>query len=547
MQGGLPEPGDVVADKYVVEGLLGRGGMGAVYCVVHRVTGKRLALKCLLPAFVDNPSIVERFLREARAAGRIQHRQVIDVFDVGRDGGVLFLVMPLLDGQPLSERLHDETLTLGEALLILVRAMEGVDAAHALGIIHRDLKPGNVFVCRGVSGRLDDPRVLDFGISKLDDELDEPLTRSGVTVGTPYYMALEQLTGQRDLDARVDVYAMGVILYEAIAGRPPHTADNVASLAIRLMHTPPTHLGVLRPDLPAGLADAVMKALARDRGDRYPSIRAFIDEISRYIPGSAGLHVPEPQGSPLRTPRDSAEPTLALDMARASAPTAPSASKRAAPRASEETTPASVAPATRALSIEPNGADIDRDAATPALSSRPPAAAERGRVVVVTALSATFLLLATLGSTLFSRREGASRAPPKTEERARSSTETRAEMPQPARPSALTLGASHQATDRDAQPEAAPAADAPAQAEPPHAIAAHAPHMNDDAGPRKNARNEPSPSPLRRTTARRRVETATYESGTSSTDASPPRGESPVPPVKPVPDPRAGALAPEEF
>jgi len=325
MQDGLPEAGDVIADKYVVEHVLGRGGMGTVYSVTHRLTGKRLALKCLLPLYVNNPNIVERFLREARAAGRIQHRHVIDVFDVGRDADVLYIVMSLLQGMPLAELLHDEHLTLDEALVILVRAMEGVAAAHDHGIVHRDLKPGNIFVCLGVSGRLDDPRVLDFGISKLDDELNSPLTRSGVAVGTPYYMALEQLTGERDLDHRVDVYALGVILYEAMVGRLPHTAENVAALAIRLMHTPPTHLGSLRADLPPGLADVVMRALARDREARYPSVRALIDAILPFVPKSAGLTMPDPQGKPLRTPRDTQEPALPSEMARASATTAPSA------------------------------------------------------------------------------------------------------------------------------------------------------------------------------------------------------------------------------
>jgi serine/threonine-protein kinase len=324
MLNGLPEPGDVIADKYMVECELGRGGMGTVYRVVHRVTGKRLALKCLLPKYVDNPTLVERFVREARAAGRIHHRHVIDVFDVGRERDLLYIVMPQLEGKPLSELLKDEALRLDEALVVLMRAMEGVEAAHALGIVHRDLKPQNIFVCVGVSGRLDDPRVLDFGISKLDDELGSPLTHSGVAVGTPYYMSLEQLTGQRDLDQRVDIYAMGVILYEAVAGKLPHRAENVASLAIQLMHTAPAHLSALRPDLPRGLADAIMRALARHREQRYADMRALIDAIAPFVQAGTRDSALESQGLPLRTPRES-NPTVSLaDIARASATTAPS-------------------------------------------------------------------------------------------------------------------------------------------------------------------------------------------------------------------------------
>ena len=275
----LPQPGDVVAGKYNVERFLGRGGMGAVYEVSHRLTGKRLALKCLLPEHLENADVVERFMREAQAAGRIQHRHVVDVFDVGKDGQLLYIVMEYLEGKPFSELLHDEALTLEETLGILVRAMEGVAAAHKLGTVHRDLKPDNIFVCTGTSGRLDDPRVLDFGISKVDDDAGRALTRSGVAMGTPYYRSLEQMSGQRDLDARVDVYAMGVILYEAISGQPPHVADSVSALAIKMLTTPAIHLGQIRPDLPAGLSDVVMTALAREREQRYPKMQALIDAI----------------------------------------------------------------------------------------------------------------------------------------------------------------------------------------------------------------------------------------------------------------------------
>jgi eukaryotic-like serine/threonine-protein kinase len=321
MRDGKPEPGDLIAGKYRIEGLLGAGGMGTVYAVSHRDTGKRLALKCLLPSYVDNPSLVERFLREAKAVGRIQHRHVIDVFDQGRDGGVLYIVLPLLEGKPLGELLRDETITLDEALVILVRAMEGVAAANALGVLHRDLKPSNIFVCEGVSGRLDDPRVLDFGISKLDGELDQPLTRSGVAVGTPHYMSIEQLTGQRDLDVRADVYSMGVILYEALSGTLPHVADNVAALALSMMHIPPTPLTVRRPDLPVGLCEVVMRAIARDRDERYASMRELIQALMPHISEGAALTVREPVGRPLRTPRDLGEQEIANEMAALAATT----------------------------------------------------------------------------------------------------------------------------------------------------------------------------------------------------------------------------------
>jgi eukaryotic-like serine/threonine-protein kinase len=299
--------GIVVAGKYVVERPLGHGGMGAVYVISHAQTGKRMAMKTLLPEFVENADIVSRFLREAQVMGRLHHRHVVDVFDVGRDGDVLFIVMELLEGKPLSDLLADTTLTLEDALTILMRTMEGVAAAHDQGVVHRDLKPDNIFVCVGTSGRLDDPRVLDFGISKLDDPRGEKLTRSGVAMGTPYYMSIEQLNGQRDLDARVDVYAMGVILYEAISGEPPYVADSMSALAIRVLTTEPMHLAKVRPDLPPGLAELVMRAIARNREERPRSMRAFIEALRPFLARSAGLAVPEGQGRLLRTPRSGAE------------------------------------------------------------------------------------------------------------------------------------------------------------------------------------------------------------------------------------------------
>jgi serine/threonine protein kinase len=279
----LPQAGEIIADKYLVTGLIGRGGMGAVYLVEHRITGKRLAVKCLLPEHTEHPELCERFLREAQAAGRIQNRYVVDVFDVGREGDLLYIVMELLDGKQLGELLRDVTMPVEEVLVILVRAMEGVAAAHAEGIVHRDLKPENILVCTGPSGRLDDPRVLDFGISKLEEDASRPLTRSGVMMGTPFYMSFEQISTKRDLDQRVDVYAMGVIVYEALCGRVPYSAESVGALAVAMMSGPPAPLAELRPDLSPELVAVVMKAIALDRDERYPTMRALIEALSPFV------------------------------------------------------------------------------------------------------------------------------------------------------------------------------------------------------------------------------------------------------------------------
>jgi serine/threonine-protein kinase len=299
--------GDVIASKYVVEHLLGRGGMGAVYVVHHQLTGKKLALKVLLPEHTADSELATRFLREAQAAGRIQHRHVVDVFDVGQDGDLLYMVMPLLEGKSLTELLREGALGVEDVLGIVIRAMEGVSVAHAQGIVHRDLKPDNIFVCVGPSGRYDDPRVLDFGISKRDDDISQPLTRSGVMMGTPHYMSFEQINSQRDLDQRVDVYAIGVILYEALSGSPPHMAESVGQLAIRMMSTQPAPLDERRPDLPPGLSDVVMKAIARDRDDRYPTMHAFLEALRPYHPARPSSFTP-PEGTV--APRQSLTPVV---------------------------------------------------------------------------------------------------------------------------------------------------------------------------------------------------------------------------------------------
>jgi serine/threonine protein kinase len=329
---GLLQPGAVVADKYVISRLIGRGGMGAVYVVEHRVTGKRLALKCLLPEHLEHPEFVERFLREAQAAGRIEHRNVVDVFDVGREGELIYIVMELLDGKPLAELLRAGNLSLEETLQIMLRAMDGVAAAHAVGIVHRDLKPDNILVCVGQSGRLDDPRVLDFGISKLEDDVSKPLTKSGVMLGTPYYMAFEQINSQRDLDQRVDVYAMGVILYESMAGHVPYVAESVGALAIRMMSGPPVPLGQLRPELPPGLADVVMRSVARDRDQRFPTMNALIEALRPYAPESASLFVPRGQGTPLGPARASQPMAIDATMPAMPSPLPPHHTPRASVR-----------------------------------------------------------------------------------------------------------------------------------------------------------------------------------------------------------------------
>jgi len=277
----LPVPGTVVNDKYRLEKLLGRGGMGAVFSATHLVTEKAMALKWMLRSAEDGAAL-ERFRREARAAGRIDHPNVVDVYDIGQQDDASYLVMELLRGESLRERLARGVLSPTEAVDLLLPAMRGVSAAHAVGVIHRDLKPDNIFLCRAPDDTPREAKVLDFGISAVmarGEGTDPTLTKEGAVLGTPAYMSAEQLEDARSADARSDVYAFGVILYEALAGKLPFEAGNYAGLVLAIANTSPKPLGELCPELPVQLEQTIMRALARKREDRYPDMRALVEAL----------------------------------------------------------------------------------------------------------------------------------------------------------------------------------------------------------------------------------------------------------------------------
>ncbi|MDB4974805.1 MAG: Serine/threonine protein kinase PrkC, regulator of stationary phase [Myxococcaceae bacterium] len=275
----LPALGSAIAGKYRLYDLLGQGGMGSVYRAHHELMDKAVALKLLRPSATDPEGSKARFLREARAAARIRHPHVVEVYDVGVDGEIVFMVMELLEGMSFGKLLLSEV-PLHDKLRLLLGAMRGVAAAHAQGIIHRDIKPENILVCLGSEHPEGLAKVLDFGISKLHDDAYAPsVTESGIAVGTPRYMSSEQMHGARDIDQRTDIYAFGVILYETIARRLPFDGETTAAIAVK-MHTGRAEpLRTLRPDLPVALEHVVMKAMAVAREDRYPSMNAMIDAL----------------------------------------------------------------------------------------------------------------------------------------------------------------------------------------------------------------------------------------------------------------------------
>jgi serine/threonine protein kinase len=279
----VPELGTIVGGKYRILRVLGEGGMGVVYEAENVLTLKRAAIKWLHPQLLAHGEAYSRVLHEARASARIRHHNVVDVYDVVSEGDSICLVMELLVGEPLSSLIARGGLSMARFIALLLPAMRGVAAAHAVGVIHRDIKPENIFLVSESGQRELVPKVIDFGISKVTDpELGAHLTRSGVTMGTPKYVSYEQLAGARDVDERADVYAMGVILYEALVGRPPYEATSFGQQAIRFATTVPSSVAERRPDAPPALAEIVMRAIARDREQRFPNIDALIEALEPF-------------------------------------------------------------------------------------------------------------------------------------------------------------------------------------------------------------------------------------------------------------------------
>jgi serine/threonine protein kinase len=278
----MPRVGDIVAGKYRIESVIGEGGMGAVFAATHTVTEKRVALKWMRPDLVGQHGAVQRFMREAQAAGRLNHPNVVDIYDIGEHDGSPFLVMEYLQGEPLGAALERALLSPHQVVRYLLPAMRGVSAAHAKGVVHRDLKPDNIFLCKNADGSDREPKVLDFGISKVtstDGQLNPRLTRTGAVMGTPYYMSPEQLRDAAEIDERTDVYAFGVILYEALTGRVPFDAENYSALILEIATGTPKRPRQLRSEIPEGLERIVLKAMARDPDDRY----ANVDGLARAL------------------------------------------------------------------------------------------------------------------------------------------------------------------------------------------------------------------------------------------------------------------------
>jgi serine/threonine-protein kinase len=316
--------GDVLAGKYRVERVLGVGGMGVVVAAHHVQLDNKVALKFLLPAVLGHRDAVERFAREARAAVKITNEHVARVTDVGTlDNGAPYMVMEFLEGGDLADWLRQRgPLPVEQAIDFVLQACIAMADAHGLGIVHRDLKPANLFCVRRSDGQLL-IKVLDFGISKMN-ALDGSnpvgsVTQTSAIMGSPLYMSPEQMQSPKSVDAKTDIWAMGVVLYELLTGRTPFDGETIAEVAVKAATQPPLSIQSLRPDVSFELEAAIFKCLAKDKAHRPANVaelavsllpfapyraRASVDRISGIVTSSGGsvstMEVPSPPAS-LRT------------------------------------------------------------------------------------------------------------------------------------------------------------------------------------------------------------------------------------------------------
>jgi len=277
----LIRPGDIVAQKYRVERVLGVGGMGMVVAAQHVQLGTPVAIKFLLPEHRDQPTLFARFEQEAQVAGQLRSEHVARVMDAGRlPDGMPFLVMERLVGGDLDEILERERILPPQvAVDYVLQACDAVAEAHALGIVHRDLKPNNLFVTRRPDGR---PfvKVLDFGIAKTANTPDAmKLTRTNEVIGSPHFMSPEQFVSSKGVDPRSDIWSLGAILYTLISGRPPFDGTSMAQICTAVLFEEPAPLDTLRPDAPPHVVAVVSRCLQKDPAHRFSSVGELVEAL----------------------------------------------------------------------------------------------------------------------------------------------------------------------------------------------------------------------------------------------------------------------------
>jgi predicted Ser/Thr protein kinase len=296
--------------RYEIAAVLGQGAMGVVYLAHDPEIDRPVALKTVRPEAMRGESSAElesRFIKEAKLAGRLQHPNIVTVFDVGRDRGELFIAMEYVDGHPLTRYLAAaDALPLNAKIGIVRQTAEALDHAHERGVVHRDIKPGNILISK--DGRV---KVTDFGIARLTGATTSDLTRTGQMIGSPAYMSPEQIRGEK-LDGRSDLFSLGVVLYELLTGTRPFPGESITTLVYQILHTEPRDPREIKSDLPAATREVMARMLAKQPEKRPESAKAFLRELKRIEKfqresertrlAIAGAPPPPPRGRPAAPP-----------------------------------------------------------------------------------------------------------------------------------------------------------------------------------------------------------------------------------------------------
>jgi eukaryotic-like serine/threonine-protein kinase len=282
----------VLDGQYLIEARVGKGGMGAVYRAQLVSTKERIAIKILLPEVATVPGVKERFIREAKAAQRIQHPNVVNVYEVATaSNGLIYMAMEFIEGHMLSDEVKKKgRFSPMKAFILLEPVVDVLSVAHAMGVVHRDLKPENIMISKASDGRLI-VKLLDLGIAKLTSGStagdQQRLTKTGQTLGTPYYMSPEQWgetprgfkEGKYEIDGRADVYSLGIIFYELVSGERPFQGPSLLKLASQHIMQIPPPLNERIPDVPEAFASVIARAMAKDRSDRQATAEQFANEL----------------------------------------------------------------------------------------------------------------------------------------------------------------------------------------------------------------------------------------------------------------------------
>jgi tRNA A-37 threonylcarbamoyl transferase component Bud32 len=298
--------GSTMAGKYRLDRIVASGGMATVFAGTHAWTERAVAVKILNYEHARDPEVVRRFLQEARAAAQLKHPNVVDVLDMGQDDdGTVYLVLELLKGETLKARMRRGPLPPAEIGALILPIMRAVASAHAKAVVHRDLKPDNVFLAIDETG-VTVPKLLDFGIAKVSQG-DSSSTRTGMMVGTPQYMAPEQVRGDRDVGAAADVWSLGVVLHAAVCGRVPFEGDSTAVVLARVITERARPLLSVDPSAPPAIAAVVDRALQHEAALRFHDMSEMIAELEAALAGREAT--PLAEGPTVQTDLRSLRPT----------------------------------------------------------------------------------------------------------------------------------------------------------------------------------------------------------------------------------------------